>query len=158
MTRIQGIAFLIATGLVASAASLASAGVIVDQYPALLLKRTETLRVNISDVRAALRRSGASNEPCDLEIDFIDADGTVVQTTPLRVDPSVPAVAEFQPSIEGAYRVTIHAAANSIIPACDSRNVRAGLQAEDTISGRTGWVMGWSNHNETLVRDNTAPR
>jgi len=144
-------------GVVALVASPVLAGVTVDQYAPLRLKTTETLRVEISDVRAPLSRTGDANPSCDLDVTVVDADGNTAQRSSLRIEPSRSTAATFQPTVDGRYRVTIGNTPGSTDPRCRSRDLRAALQVVETSSGDTEYAIragiDFANFNQTVLRD-----
>jgi hypothetical protein len=134
-------------------AAAASAGITVDQTPAVHLTTGQTMDVNIADVRPALDSSGAPNAACDVQVDIVDADGVVVQSTPVTMQASKTLSPCFL-TADGTYRAVIAGPPErSANPSCKKKDLRVLVQVHNSL-GETQFVMyGLSpvNHNQTLV-------
>jgi hypothetical protein len=134
-------------------AVVAEAGITVDQYPPVHLRTGETMEVNLTDVRPALSRTGEANAACDMQVDFIDSEGVVAQSSVVTLQASKTITPCFLPA-DGLYRAVIagppERTANA---ACNKRDVRVSVQVENG-AGETEYVIragGGLNHSQTMV-------
>jgi hypothetical protein len=142
VSRISGSALTVAPVLaLLLSAGAASAGVTVDQMPALRIKSGETLELNITDTRSALDRSGVANASCDMKLDFVDADGVVVETSFVTVAASKTISPCFLPT-DGVYRAILAAppAGRTGNAACKTKELRVLMQVLNA-GGDTAFVV-----------------
>jgi hypothetical protein len=132
------------------------------------ITRTQTARINVVNIGLQPPSDPElPSDPCRVVLAFVDSDGNVLRNGDGQPVRRVVTLARGHAAflqINGSdfigrdeVRVNFRPVVKVLTPPPDpERAIVPTLEVIENASSKTTWVLGWFNHNETLLRDATA--